>query len=102
MRRATVFFALAGTQCVVLAGLLLHAAWFGRAGSPAMRERRALARSLQLTDLCLSTEARYTRHPSQADLGTAFQDHPAALEHFPSGSFLGPSIGIRSGHAALD
>jgi hypothetical protein len=50
----------------------------------------ALVRQLQLTDLCLFTEARYTRHPSQADLHSPFQDHPLALEHFPSGSLLLP------------
>ena len=43
---------------------------------------------LGLTDLCLFTEARYTRHPSMADRGTAFQDHPMSLEHFPSGAIV--------------
>lgn len=43
-----------------------------------------------ITDLCLFTEARYTRHPSQSDLHSAFQDHPMALEHFPSGSLVPP------------
>jgi len=51
---------------------------------------QALVRELHLTDLCLFTEARYTRHLSQADWQTPFQDHPAALEHFPSGSLLSP------------
>jgi hypothetical protein len=49
-----------------------------------------LVRTLGLTDLSLWTEARYTRHPSQADFFTAFQDHPGALEHFPAGSILAP------------
>jgi hypothetical protein len=53
-------------------------------------EGRALARRLELTDLALFTEARYTRHPSQADRFAAFQDHPMALDHFPSGSILRP------------
>ncbi len=51
---------------------------------------RAMAGRLGLTDLALFTEARYTRHPSQADLHSAFQDHPLALEHFPSGSLIVP------------
>ena len=51
---------------------------------------QALARRLGLTDLALFTEARYTRHPSPADLQSAFQDHPLALEHFPSGSLIVP------------
>ena len=44
----------------------------------------------RLTDLVLFTEARYTRHPSQADRFAAFQDHPGALEHFPSGTLMRP------------
>lgn len=66
-------------------------------GSAARRERAAerevraaLVRRLGLTDLCLFPEARYTRHPTQADLFAPFQDHPAALEHFPSGSVVAP------------
>jgi hypothetical protein len=51
---------------------------------------RAMAARLGLTDLALFTEARYTRHPSQADLHSAVQDHPLALEHFPSGSLIPP------------
>jgi hypothetical protein len=51
---------------------------------------RALVRTLELTDIALFTEARYTRHPSQADRFAAFQDHPMALDHFPSGSLLAP------------
>ena len=42
---------------------------------------------LGLTDLCLSTEARYTRHPAVSDPMAPFMDHPGAIEHFPSGSF---------------
>ena len=58
--------------------------------APALKESRALVARLGLTDLSLFTEARYTRHPSQADLHSAFQDHPFAFEHFPSGSLLPP------------
>jgi hypothetical protein len=45
---------------------------------------------LALTDLALFTEARYTRHLSQADRHSAFQDHPTALDHFPSGALVAP------------
>ena len=55
----------------------------------------ALVRQLGLTDLALFTEARYTRHLSQADLHSAFQDHPSAFEHFPTGSLLPPPRGMR-------
>ena len=51
---------------------------------------RAVARALGATDLVLTTEARYTRHPSQADLMGPFGDHPGAREHFPSGALILP------------
>jgi hypothetical protein len=54
----------------------------------------ALVAQLRLTDLALFTEARYTRHPSQADLHSPFQDHPLALEHFPTGSLIAPTAGL--------
>jgi len=46
--------------------------------------------SLGLTDLCIATEARYTRHPAVSDPMVPFMDHPGALEHFPTGSFWVP------------
>lgn len=45
---------------------------------------------LTLTDLCISTEARYTRHPAVSDPIAPFMDHPGAIEHFPTGSFWAP------------
>lgn len=58
--------------------------------------KRALVRELMLTDLALWTEARYTRHPSQADLFTPFQDYPASIEHFPAGSIIAPPEHIKN------
>ena len=55
-----------------------------------LAKRKHLVRELHITDLCLLTEARYTRHPSQADLNSPFQDYPTAFEHFPSGSLMTP------------
>lgn len=52
--------------------------------------KRKIARLLELTDLAIWTEARYTRHPSQADLFTPFQEFPSSLEHFPAGSIIAP------------
>lgn len=51
---------------------------------------RELAKTLQLTDLAIWTEARYTRHPSQADFFSPFQDFPACMEHFPAGTIVSP------------
>jgi hypothetical protein len=56
------------------------------------RQTTELVSRLGLTDLALFTEARYTRHPSQTDIHSAFQDHPGALEHFPSGSLIQPPM----------
>ncbi len=69
--------------------------------SAQLADRRALVSQYGLTDLALFTEARYTRHPSQADLHSAFQDHPGAFEHFPTGSLLPPRSLPLSRHAHL-
>jgi hypothetical protein len=50
-----------------------------------------LTEKLGISDLCLSTEARYTRHPAVSDSITPLMDHPGAIEHFPSGSFFKPT-----------
>ena len=70
--------------------LLVHASFRANAQHANLEEKAMLVKVWKLTDLCLFTEARYTRHLSQADLNTAFQDHPLSLEHFPSGSFTQP------------
>lgn len=84
------------------AGTWADAARQRTASAPAVAERKALVEKWRLTDLCLFTEARYTRHPSQADLFTAFQDHPLALEHFPSGSLVRPPALLTDSHEKLD
>ena len=88
---------------LVLFGLMAaHAALSARGAGPALREEAALVRRLGLTDLCLSTEANYTRHLALADFHTAFQDHPLSLEHFPSGSLFPPPPHLRRSHGQLD
>jgi hypothetical protein len=67
---------------------LLDASWRSRTVNHTAS--RALVRELGLSDFSLFTEARYTRHPSQADRHAPFQDHPTALEHFPTGALLPP------------
>ncbi len=90
MRNSSLFFLYLSGGILLLGLLLVHASFSEKAGRENLEEKAALVRTLQLTDLCLFTEARYTRHLSQADLNTAFQDHPLSLEHFPSGSFTQP------------
>ena len=89
-RHSTLFFlfcALCLTTLTLLAG---HAATASSPQGAARAERSQLVKSLHLTDLCIFTEARYTRHPAMADHHAPFQEHPAALEHFPSGALLQP------------
>lgn len=50
-----------------------------------------LVSRLQLTDFALWSEARYARHPSQADWFTPHQEFPGSLEHFPAGSLIAPA-----------
>jgi hypothetical protein len=90
MRNSTLFFLYITGGVVLLSQLLVHASFTESARQPNLEEKAMLVKMLKLTDLCLFTEARYTRNLSQADLNTAFQDHPLSLEHFPSGSFTQP------------
>lgn len=85
--RAFVLLLLAGGA---FAATFVDAGRLGRQRAGARAQTADLAARLGLTDLALFTEARYTRHPSQADLHSAFQDHPLAFEHFPTGSLLVP------------
>ena len=86
---------LMGLGIAVFAGTFVDAGLQRSAAVDGLVERTALADRLGLTDLCLFTEARYTRHLSQADLHTAFQDHPFSLDHFPSGSLVPPPEQVR-------
>ena len=94
MNKHKVFIGLTLLQSILLAALLLQGASRSRDYSrKQLPMLSATAAALQLTDLSLWTEARYTRHPSQADYFTPFQDLPSALEHFPAGSIMAPVTG---------
>jgi hypothetical protein len=91
MRKSTLYGCFLATGALMLTTLLvLHPLTARTYHDHKLRESRRLVRELGLTDLCLFTETRYTRHPSQADLHSAFQDHPFSLEHYPSGSMVIP------------
>jgi hypothetical protein len=83
---------------LLLAAILIQAHFVARADLPVLRQKAAVAKNLGLTDLCLSTEARYTRHLSQSDWHAAFQSHPLALDHFPSGSVFAPPGTLTKSH----
>ena len=68
--------------------MFTHASYRQKTDVNHLQEKVNLVERLGLTDLCLFTEASYTRHLSLADFHTAFQDSPMALEHFPSGSLV--------------
>jgi len=87
MGRSTLFLTLIGIGLLVFIALLSQ----GFSSQRGASDKQQLVFSLGLTDLALFSEARYTRHPSQADLFSAFQDSPAAFEHFPSGSLIAPA-----------
>ena len=97
MRKSTYYLVLTALGGILLAFFLFfHPVLRAERFEGLMIEKKGLVRKLGITDLCLFTEARYTRHPSQADLHSAFQDHPVSLEHFPSGSIVFPPAVVRS------
>ena len=100
MRKSTLCLSLIGALAALFITMVVHGR--AQAGPAALRRQPSLAlvRSLGLTDLCLFTEARYTRHPAMADRHAAFQDHPMGLDHFPSGSLVTPPS-FPSPHARL-
>ncbi len=91
MRRYQVFIGITLLQLVLFAGLYQHSQVSVRTvGKKQINDKRQIVRLLGLTDLSVWTESRYTRHPSQTDFFTPFQDFPSSLEHFPAGSIMGP------------
>lgn len=87
-RKSDFFLTFLGVGVLLISLMFVDAAVSQRLDRESVRERREIVRVLTLTDLCLFTEARYTRHPSMADLHTPFQDHPLSFEHFPSGAIM--------------
>ena len=90
VRKSSVFLGVTFVQAALLGLCFLHAGRAGEAARPAVARRAATVKALGLTDLCLFTDASYTRHLALADGHAPFQEHPASLEHFPAGSLAGP------------
>ncbi|MHC1743308.1 MAG: hypothetical protein AB9873_09795 [Syntrophobacteraceae bacterium] len=95
LRRLRLFSALIGICTIFFVLMLVHAQLTQKEAAPVFEEKRKLVKKLCLTDLCLFTDARYTRHPTMADLHTSFQDYPMSLEHFTSGSLMAPPPHLR-------
>ena len=90
MRKSDLWFLSMAVGLVLLALSAADAALRSRMADTRLARSAALVARLGLTDPVLFTEARYTRHLSQSDRHSAFQDHPMALEHFPSGALVAP------------
>jgi len=90
MRKSSIFLAQVGIMAAVLAACLFHAGRAGTAAGPARARRAQTVRALGLTDLCLFTDASYTRHLALADRHAPLQEHPLCLEHFPAGALTSP------------
>ena len=91
MRKSTLYLLYITINGLILFLLLfIHPFFTAEAHRNRIAAEKRLIHALEITDLSLFTEARYTRHPTQSDLHSAFQDHPMALEHFPSGSLISP------------
>jgi hypothetical protein len=92
------FFILFCLGGVLLLGLaMVHSRIANHARETAVAITTKVVADLGLTDLCLSTEARHTRHPAMADRNAPLQSHPLALDYFPSGSIIGLPPALRSG-----
>lgn len=89
-RKSDLFLAFLVVCALLLSLMSVHSALSVRNAMSSIQAKAGMVKELQLTDLCLFTDARYTRHPSMADMHTAFQDHPVSFEHFPSGTVVAP------------
>ncbi len=87
--KAKAFLAVTAIQVIALACLFAWSAGVARTrAEEEIPQKQELVQRLELTDMAIWTEARYTRHPSQADFFAPFQDGPSSLEHFPAGSVV--------------
>ena len=94
-RKSNALFIFIGINISLFFMMLGHAAYQRNADAVHLKEKRMLVKTLGLSDMCLFTDARYTRHPSMADINTPFQDSPMSFEHFPSGSLIEPPPHLR-------
>jgi hypothetical protein len=90
MRKSNLFLLYLVINITLLALLFGHAFLGQKRDTSLFEKKKEIVHEYGLTDLCLFTEASYTRHPAVADRHTPFQDGPMSFEHFPSGSILPP------------
>lgn len=102
MRKSNFFLLYLSLNFLILLCLAVHSFFRTTYADEFLKENNQLVKKLELTDLCIFTEASYTRHLSQADINTPFQDNPTGLEHFPSGSFLLPPQVLKKPHGKIN
>lgn len=90
MRPATLLLLIVALLLAADAGLLAAGQMRRATISRELPLLHTVTAALGLSDLCVATEARYTRHPAVSDPVAPFMDHPGAMEHFPTGSFWAP------------
>jgi hypothetical protein len=95
MRKSSIYFIYLALNLALVLLVSIHAVVSVKDAASGLGLKTEMVKKLELTDLCLFTEARYTRHLSQTDFNTPFQDHPMSLEHFPSGSIVEPPAHLR-------
>ncbi len=92
MRKSNIYLLYIGVNIILLVLMFIHASYTRESNKPYLLEKSEMVKRFELTDLCLFTDARYTRHPSMADRHSAFQDMPMSFDHFPSGSVITPPL----------
>jgi hypothetical protein len=102
VRKSTFFLLYLSLNLILAVLMFVHAFFRQRAETDKLRANIEIVRVNGITDLCLFTEASYTRHLTQTDLHTPFQDGPFSLEHFPSGALVRPPQGLKRMNEKLD
>ena len=102
LRNSTLFLAGTASLFILFIAMLGHSVYARTAATPLLARTAKLVRDLELTDLCLFTEASYTRHLTMTDLNTPFQEVPFSFEHFPSGALVSPPEHLVRSHGKRD
>ncbi|MFZ5796819.1 MAG: hypothetical protein ACYCYR_15235 [Desulfobulbaceae bacterium] len=90
MSKGRIFIGFTVAEILLLLALIFSSLAHQERRRGELAAKQELVRHLGLTDFAVWTEARYTRHPSQADFFSPFQDFPASLDHFPAGTVIAP------------
>jgi hypothetical protein len=102
VRNSTAYLAVTSGLVALLTGLLINGNTELTNAGPLLSRMTGMVSRLKLTDLCLFTEASYTRHLAMTDLNTPFQDSPFTFEHFPTGALVSPPPHLRRNRGQID